>query len=58
MKIAVTELLIIGMMVAANGVVVEEVMMVEMVAMMEVVMIILEGVAMTESGRNDSRSRK
>ena len=58
MKIAVTELLIIGMMIAADGVVVEEMMMVEMMAMMEVVVITLEVVAMTGSGRNDSRSSK
>ena len=58
MKIAVTELLIIGMMITADGVVVEEVMMVEMVAMMEVVVITLEVVAMTGSDRNDSRSSK
>ena len=58
MKIAVTELLIIEMMIAADGVVVEEVMMVGMVAMMEVVVITLEVVAITGSDRNDSRSRK
>ena len=56
MKITVAELLIIGMMIAADGVVVEEVMMVEIVAMMEVGVITLEVVAMTGSDRNDSRS--